>query len=130
MVFGFGRTTKVGAQCCTALALFHRRGRIATFFDGLGEVALILGIEEGDFTDFVEIEADCVRHGGGTVSSVWGVYGGNRYISSSAGFVLGVNRYFLKFLNTYVYWVSWILITHGGVLGVAKLHGRGRSRSF
>jgi hypothetical protein len=36
---------------------------------------------------------------------VWGVYGGISYISSSAGFALGVNEYFLKFLNSYVYWV-------------------------
>ena len=105
MVFGLGRATEVGAQCCTALALFHRCSRVATFFDGLGEVALVLGVEEGDFTDFVEVETNCIRHGGGTVSIVWGVYGGISYISSSEGFALGVNDFFLKFLNTYVYWV-------------------------
>jgi len=42
---------------------------------------------------------------GGTVSIVWGVYGGINDISSSAGFALGVNDFFLKFLNTDVYWV-------------------------
>jgi hypothetical protein len=36
---------------------------------------------------------------------VWGVNGGINDISSSAAFALGVNQYFLKFLNTYVYWV-------------------------
>ena len=105
MVFGLGRATEVGAQCCTALTLFHRCSRVATFFDGLGEVALVLGVEEGDFTDFVEVETNCIRHGGGTVSIVWGVIGGINDISSSAGFALGVNQYFLKFLNAYVYWV-------------------------
>ena len=73
MVFGLGSATKVGAQCCSTLTLFHRCSRIATLFDGFGQVALILGVEEGNFADFVEIETDCVRHGGGTVSSVWGV---------------------------------------------------------
>jgi hypothetical protein len=61
---------------------------------------------------------------------VWGVYGGINYISSSAGFVLGVNGYFLKFLNSYVYWVWGILVTLGTMLSVAKVRGRGRSRSF
>jgi hypothetical protein len=61
---------------------------------------------------------------------VWGVYGGINDISSSAGFALGVNEYFLKFLNTYVYWVWDILVTHASLLSVAKVHGRGRSRSF
>jgi hypothetical protein len=32
------------------------------------------------------------------------VYGGINYISSSAGFALGVNRNFLKFLKPYIYW--------------------------
>jgi len=35
---------------------------------------------------------------------VWGVYGGINYISSSAGFALEVNRYFLKFFKPYIYW--------------------------
>jgi hypothetical protein len=61
---------------------------------------------------------------------VWGVNGGINDISSSAGFALGVNGYFLKFLNTYVYWVWGILVTHTTLLSVAKLHDRGRSRSF
>jgi hypothetical protein len=105
VIFGLGSATKVCAQCRTALTLFHCCSRIATFFNGFGEVALVLGVEEGNFTDFVELETNCIRHGGGTVSIVWGVYGGINDISSSAGFALGVNEYFLKFLNTDVYWV-------------------------
>ena len=77
MVFRLGCAAKVGAQCCTALTLFQSCGRIATLFDGFRDVALVLGVEEGNLAVFVEIGADCVRDGGGPFRFCGGFMGGS-----------------------------------------------------
>ncbi len=53
-----GGIAQIAAKGCTTLARFEALGRIATSLDGLGELALVLGSQQGDLANFVQIETN------------------------------------------------------------------------
>jgi len=69
------------------LTLFHLGLRSATGFDGLGQRSLVLGVEQRNLADVIQVKTDGVRHVGcflwgddtrhprGVVSGVGGLWG-------------------------------------------------------
>jgi hypothetical protein len=57
-VLSGGCIAQVTAKRCTALTSLEALGCFATSFDGFGKLALVLGGEERNFADVIEIEAN------------------------------------------------------------------------